>query len=234
MARKIPVDIDMEAILNFDGESKHNHGRARVGGSIFLLMDRRVLVFAKRLRATSNNVAECETQIQGLEMAKERGLRKILILSDSMLKINQVSGKWAKVTWSLVDLLARAQKLTTSFDSIVLHHIPRRYNMVGTSLSRNITTSHTCGNDFIPPAQERDALHLLSSACLHLGHEREPPRSSKHPPWDALGTPSGFHDLLTLHAFDVTSVGVEGALEGLDQSNDEGVAKVVQSNKGPP
>eukprot|EP01018_Ginkgo_biloba_P023774 Gb_34304 [translate_table: standard] len=126
------MDGNMEAILNFDGASKHNHGRAGAGGSIFFLTDRRVSVFARRLGATSHNVAKYEALIQGLEMAKDLGLRKILVLGDSLLVINQVSGKWAKVAWSLADLLARAQNLAASFDNINLHHIPRSLKKVPT------------------------------------------------------------------------------------------------------
>ena len=80
------------AVLRTDGGARGNPGPAGAG---FVLQGRDGVVIAEGgrfLGECTNNVAEYEALIWGLETALELGVRDITVLSDSELVVRQISG----------------------------------------------------------------------------------------------------------------------------------------------
>ena len=84
----------MKAILYSDGASRGNPGLAGAG-AVLLDADGRVIAeLTKFLGVTTNNVAEYEGFIIGLEEAQRRGVDDLEARMDSMLVVEQMRGRW--------------------------------------------------------------------------------------------------------------------------------------------
>ncbi|XP_024171792.1 uncharacterized protein LOC112177767 [Rosa chinensis] len=84
----------------------------------------------------TNNQAEYEALIIGLEVLLEIGVRDIQILGDSLLVINQLSEKFRCVSFALVPYLNRTLELLDQFDDVDLEHIPRERNFTANELAQ--------------------------------------------------------------------------------------------------
>jgi DNA polymerase-1 len=77
---------------------------------------------------TTNNVAEYQGLIAGLEKAVELGHRRAHVRLDSKLVVRQVCGDWRVNAEHLGPLHARARELAAHFEAIALEWIPREQN----------------------------------------------------------------------------------------------------------
>ncbi|KAG5542294.1 hypothetical protein RHGRI_021979 [Rhododendron griersonianum] len=114
--------------LSFDG-SKTDRG---VGAGIVLISPKgELLQFSFQLdenRIMSNNQAEYEALIIGLEIAKELNIRHLNVIGDSQLVIRQVMGEY-KCNHPLLELqLHKVKILMSYFDDIQLEHVYRLEN----------------------------------------------------------------------------------------------------------
>eukprot|EP01018_Ginkgo_biloba_P006781 Gb_36740 [translate_table: standard] len=80
---------ECEAILKFNGAAKNNPSREGAGGWIHNLNRDSVTLYAQGLRNQTNNVAEFEALILGLKLAQGEGIKRILIMGDPNIVINQ-------------------------------------------------------------------------------------------------------------------------------------------------
>ena len=118
-----------EYILRFDGGSRGNPGNAGAGMALFDSETGMEQWCAyKWLESTTNNVAEYEGLIIGLEMAKDMGVRHLLCEGDSTLIIKQVTGEWACKKDHLKPFYKKAKELINEFHSIKFQYIPRADN----------------------------------------------------------------------------------------------------------
>jgi DNA polymerase-1 len=76
----------------------------------------------------TNNVAEYQGLIAGLEKALELGHRRVHVRLDSDLVVGQVCGDWRVKAEHLRPLNARARELAARFEAIALEWIPREQN----------------------------------------------------------------------------------------------------------
>ncbi|XP_057432184.1 uncharacterized protein LOC130724933 [Lotus japonicus] len=76
----------------------------------------------------SNNEAEYEALLIGLETALNLGARELLIRGDSELVIKQLTGEYQCVSENLMKYHSKAVKMLRSFDEVELCHIPRIEN----------------------------------------------------------------------------------------------------------
>ena len=135
--RQMESDDDFTTIL-FDGASKGNPGEAGCGA----LLKRReqgaqvkVCEASKYLGRTTNNEAEYNGCILGLEMARARGVRKVMIKGDSQLVIRQLTGEWACKRRPLIVLQEAVRKLMVAFDKCQLSWIRRKANSEADALA---------------------------------------------------------------------------------------------------
>ena len=66
--------------------------------------------------AASNNVAEYEALIHGINVAKEIGIRRIVCYGDSDLVIQQTSGNWDALDANMAAYRFHVQKILGHFD----------------------------------------------------------------------------------------------------------------------
>lgn len=165
-----------EYILRFDGGSRGNPGNAGAGMALFDSETGLEQWCAyKWLQSTTNNVAEYEGLIIGLEMAKDMGARHLVCEGDSTLIIKQVTGEWACKKDHLKPLYKKARDLIKEFDSIKFQYIPRADNGRADELA-NIAMDRrsSSGIDIVDPetapltTESQDKDDLLEAFLLNL------------------------------------------------------------------
>ncbi len=118
----------MKATLYADGAARGNPGPA---GSGALLVDgegRRIAELTLALGRATNNVAEYQALILGLEEARRRGIDEIDVRMDSLLVVRQMQGLWKIKHPGLRPLALRAGALLAAFRRRTIEHIPREEN----------------------------------------------------------------------------------------------------------
>lgn len=136
-------DIPQEGwyVLECDGGSRGNPGPAAIG-VVLRFPDGGVIKRRRSLGAKTCNEAEYEALIYGLWIAHKNGARKVIILMDSKLIVEQVNGNYEVKATHLQPLWEMAKRrLECWFDAYVLSHIPREQNeeadfLVNKSLDR--------------------------------------------------------------------------------------------------
>jgi ribonuclease HI len=125
----------VKATLFADGAARGNPGPAGAGA---ILLGERGEVLAELHRAlgrATNNVAEYEALILGLEEAKRRGIARIDVRMDSMLVVRQMQGLWRIKHPGLRPLALRAGALLAEFPERTIEHVPRDENSLADKLA---------------------------------------------------------------------------------------------------
>ncbi|XP_058005390.1 uncharacterized protein LOC131181358 [Hevea brasiliensis] len=94
------------------------------------------LLMSKRLCfPTTNNIAEYEACICGLEALIAVGAKKVEAFGDSMLVVSHVKGEWELKEEKLRPYLEYAKKLLFSFEEVIMKHMPRAQNQMADALA---------------------------------------------------------------------------------------------------
>ncbi|GAU46907.1 hypothetical protein TSUD_299580 [Trifolium subterraneum] len=83
----------------------------------------------------TNNIAEYEACIMGIEEAIDLRIKILDIYGDSALVINQIKGEWETRHQGLIPYKDYARRLLTFFNKVELHHIPREENQMADALA---------------------------------------------------------------------------------------------------
>lgn len=127
---------DIEAILRdagghayvyFDGGSRGNPGPAATGW-VIVTSDGIAAEGGRRIGRATNNQAEYEALIEGLETASDYGFDSVDVKGDSQLVVKQVTGAWKTNDPELRERRVRARELLDGFDEWSLKHVPREVN----------------------------------------------------------------------------------------------------------
>lgn len=130
----------MKWILYSDGASRGNPGES--GAGAFLVNDKgEEIELVKYLGQRTNNQAEYEGLILGLEKLKSLGARKVEIRADSELMIRQLQGKYRVKNPDLQVLFGKAGVLLKHFEEVSLRHVPREQNKEADRLSNEAIDS---------------------------------------------------------------------------------------------
>ncbi|XP_031496873.1 uncharacterized protein LOC116262010 isoform X2 [Nymphaea colorata] len=115
-------------VLEFDGASKGNPGKA--GAGAVLRMDGGTMICRLRegVGVATNNFAEYRAVILGMKYALRKGVTRIKVQGDSMLVCMQIQNKWQTKNKNILDLSNEAKKLKDKFLSFQINHIPRELN----------------------------------------------------------------------------------------------------------
>ena len=119
---------DRRFVVYADGAARGNPGPAGAGA---VLLDERGNVVAELWRGlgrATNNVAEYNALILGLEEARRRGATAVDVRLDSKLVVEQMRGVWRIRHPGLKDLAIRAGALLASFPEHRIRHVPRAEN----------------------------------------------------------------------------------------------------------
>ncbi|XP_011101217.1 uncharacterized protein LOC105179308 [Sesamum indicum] len=125
---------DVRWLLHVDGSSNSKNR----GAGIYLQgTDGVEIEIAVRLNfPVTNNEAEYETLIQGLQTALDGGVRQLDVYTDSQLVAMQVHGVYEMREWSMMQYLAKVREMMGKFDRCALHQIPRDENARVDALSK--------------------------------------------------------------------------------------------------
>ncbi|XP_059669137.1 uncharacterized protein LOC132314276 [Cornus florida] len=121
-------------ILMFDGSSTSEGS----GASIVIISptgNQTSLSFFLDFRC-SNNQAEYEALIIGLEILLEMAVRGVHIVGDSSLVINQISEDFRCLNWQLRPFHSLAAQLVNQFHSVTLEYRPRAMNKMANDLAQ--------------------------------------------------------------------------------------------------
>lgn len=136
---RLPLDREpAEATLFADGGSRGNPGPA-ASGAVLLdpggeLIDERWLY----LGVATNNLAEWNALVIGLEAAVDRGIRRLAVRLDSELVVKQLRGEYRVKHEALQPLHRRAMTLLRRFEQVDLRHVPRRQNAMADRLVNRV------------------------------------------------------------------------------------------------
>jgi ribonuclease HI len=116
-------------LLQFDGASDPNPGPS-AGGAVLFHPGTTDPVFERYefIPHATNNEAEYNGLIIGLQEAADAGIKNLLIEGDSNLIINQFAGTWKIKAHNLAILHTKARALLQHFDFVAIKHIPREQN----------------------------------------------------------------------------------------------------------
>jgi ribonuclease HI len=90
--------------------------------------DGEILEISGFLGTTTNNVAEYAGLLEALATAKSEGATDVEIVSDSLLLVQQMLGKYRVKHPNLVPLFERAKSLTRHFPKFKIRHTLRAGN----------------------------------------------------------------------------------------------------------
>ena len=115
------------AHVYFDGASRGNPGPAAIGW-VVVTSDGIVSEGNDRIGRTTNNRAEYEALIRGLEVADEFGFDEVVVRGDSELVVKQIRGEYDTNNPELRERRVRVRELLDRFDEWSLSHVPREIN----------------------------------------------------------------------------------------------------------
>ena len=126
--------MSRELTIYTDGASRGNPGEA--GAGVLIKQDDEVLERIFRyLGTTTNNVAEYNAALLGLERALDLGASRVTLLADSELLVKQINGEYRVKNNGLIPLFARAKELIAKIGSVAVYYIPRAENKEADALA---------------------------------------------------------------------------------------------------
>jgi len=125
--RTLPADPG-HLIVACDGAARGNPGPAGIGVHVTTEDGSLVAEIARGIGEATNNVAEYTAAIEGLSLAQELGARTVTLRSDSLLLVNQLTGRYRVKTPHLQPLHRRVRGLAAGFERISFEHVPREQN----------------------------------------------------------------------------------------------------------
>jgi len=122
--------------LYVDGSCKGNPGEGGAGAVIKDAQGKTVSHVKRYLGPVTNNIAEYQALILGLQEAQMLGSREVEIYLDSELVVNQINGVYRVRDSKLKTLEGEVRRLLRPFARWVIRHIPREENREADRLAR--------------------------------------------------------------------------------------------------
>jgi ribonuclease HI len=147
------------AVLRTDGGSRGNPGPA--GAGFVIERDGEIICRAGRfLGSQTNNVAEYEALVWGLENVSALGFSQVKVFADSELLVKQINGQYRVKNAGLKPLFVRALQLLRSFDSYRVSHVRREQNAEADTMANDAMDGQTTVGDPVcgPGGSTQDSL----------------------------------------------------------------------------
>ncbi|MCF7906949.1 ribonuclease HI family protein [Patescibacteria group bacterium] len=132
----------MKFIIYSDGGARGNPGPGGAGAVIY---DKKMNLIKKTSRflgSSTNNQAEYEALILGLEKAKSLSAKKVDCYLDSQLVVEQLNRRFKVKNPKLGKLFLKVWNLSQFFENINFYHIPREKNKEADSLVNEVIDRH--------------------------------------------------------------------------------------------
>jgi ribonuclease HI len=115
-------------VVYTDGASRGNPGKAACAAIIYDADGQELLRRTKLLGVATNNVAEYEGVLLGLELARDLRAAEVHLKLDSELVVRQLNGEYRVKSADLKPLYMRASLLLGAFRRVTVSHVPREDN----------------------------------------------------------------------------------------------------------
>lgn len=129
-----------------DGASRGNPGPAGAGAIVVDPSGNLRIEDYKFLGTATNNVAEYQALLLGLEAARRYGAKKVRVLSDSELMVLQLTGRYRVRNPGLLPLWQEAISALKKFESCAISHIDRSLNHEADRLANQAIDHHKQGS----------------------------------------------------------------------------------------
>jgi ribonuclease HI len=111
-----------------DGASRGNPGPAGAGAVIYNPQGEVSAQVSEYLGETTNNVAEYQALLLGLQAARRLGVHRLQVFADSQLVVEQLNGRYRVKSALLLPFWRLAHKALQAFASCSVSHVPRAEN----------------------------------------------------------------------------------------------------------
>jgi ribonuclease HI len=125
-------------LLNTDGSGTGTPDNPAQGAIGFVLRDpdgHLIAEISERIGPAINTVAEYRALIEGLKLARGRGIQRIRVFLDSELVVDQVNGRARVGKEHIRPLHAEACSLLQEFPNIRVSWVPRKWNAEADALA---------------------------------------------------------------------------------------------------
>ncbi|MBU4555506.1 MAG: ribonuclease HI family protein [Actinobacteria bacterium] len=143
----------MKAVLRTDGGSRGNPGPAGCGFVLETLEGTPISSGGRFLGSVTNNVAEYEALLWGLEVAAAKGVSHLTVLADSELLVRHISGVYKVKHPNMKPLYARACELMRPFTRVEVRHVRREENTVADRLANEAMDARDLVGDAPAPGE---------------------------------------------------------------------------------
>jgi ribonuclease HI len=118
----------VKLVIHVDGGSRGNPGPA-AAGAVLRTQDGTIVDEASRtLGRATNNVAEYQAVLLGLERARELGATEVDLVNDSELIAKQLTGRYKVKHADMKPLHAQTREALTGFERWSIRSVPRAQN----------------------------------------------------------------------------------------------------------
>src|SRR5215831_13387977 len=156
---------------NIDGAARGNPGPAAYGVVLRRPDGTPLESLGKYIGRLTNNAAEYYALIAALDYAAANGIRRLRVLSDSQLIVNQMKGLYKVKHPDLRPLHERAKKQAAALEAFAIQYVPREQNREADDLA-NAALDRTGGvkqaNGPVP-AKVASSARTLYLDDLHVG-----------------------------------------------------------------
>ncbi|MBI1940216.1 MAG: GxxExxY protein [Acidobacteria bacterium] len=145
-------------VLYIDGGSRGNPGPAAYGVVVKDAAGNPLTAFSKFLGRTTNNVAEYEGLLAGLDYALSHHRSKVKVCADSELMVRQIQGRYKVKSADLKPLHERARQMIGRLEDFSIEHVRREQNREADRLV----------NQALDAAEEKKGNHQDTKTPSHL------------------------------------------------------------------
>jgi ribonuclease HI len=124
-----------KVIINVDGAARGNPGPAAIGAILKDETGNTIGRISRPIGITTNNQAEYQAIIAGLEKAISQGVKNVAVKSDSELVVNQINGRYKIKNTALRPLYLKVVELTGKLENFSITYIPRERNRQADALA---------------------------------------------------------------------------------------------------
>jgi ribonuclease HI len=166
--------------MYFDGSLKLQGAGA---GILFIAPGGEQLKYALQLLfPASNNAAEYEALIHGLNIAVSLSIKKLMVYGDSLVVISQINKDWDCSTNSMGKHCAAVRKLEDKFEGLELHHVERDRNTAADALSKlGSSQAQAPPGIFIQEISQPSILSDQTEECNTLSQPESNPNDWREP-----------------------------------------------------
>jgi ribonuclease HI len=125
-----------------DGACRGNPGSGGIGAACQNETGKILYTMKRYIGSCTNNEAEYQALIMGLEEAVKRGYDAIDIFMDSELAVKQLNGAYRVKSKNLFKYINAARELLSSFGTYTLRHIDRSENKLADRLANEAIDEH--------------------------------------------------------------------------------------------